>query len=34
MQTPFEGGRHVRRVAKIHEIEAGQDPSEAVSAER
>ena len=32
METPFEGGRHVRRVAKIHEIEAGHDPSDAVSA--
>ncbi len=26
METPFDGGRHVRRVAKIHEIEAGRDP--------
>ena len=23
METPFEGGRHTRRIAKIHEIEAG-----------
>jgi hypothetical protein len=23
METPFDGGRHMRRVAKIHEIEAG-----------
>ena len=26
METPFDGGRHTRRVAKIHEIEAGRDP--------
>lgn len=26
LQTPFEGGRHIRRVGKIHAIEAGQDP--------
>ena len=27
MSTPFEGGRHVRRVAKIHEIEVDLDPA-------
>ena len=27
METPFDGGRHTRRVAKIHEIEAGQGPN-------
>lgn len=27
MDTPFEGGRHVRRVAKIHEIETDIDPA-------
>lgn len=27
MDTPFDGGRHVRRVAKIHEIETGTDPA-------
>ena len=25
MATPFDGGRHVRRLAKIHEIETGTD---------
>ena len=24
MDTPFDGGRHTRRVAKIHQIEAGE----------
>lgn len=27
MNTPFEGGRHARRVAKIADIEQGRDPS-------
>lgn len=31
MGTPFEGGRHVRRVAKIHEIELDGDPAAAGS---
>lgn len=29
METPFDGGRHARRVAKIHEIDAGRDPADA-----
>jgi ribose 5-phosphate isomerase B len=28
METPFDGGRHQRRVDKIREIESGRDPSE------
>jgi ribose 5-phosphate isomerase B len=27
METPFDGGRHQRRVDKIREIESGRDPS-------
>ena len=27
METEFEGGRHVRRVSKIAEIEAGRNPA-------
>jgi ribose 5-phosphate isomerase B len=27
LQTPFQGGRHQRRVQKIHAIEDGKDPS-------
>ena len=27
METEFEGGRHVRRVSKISEIEAGRNPA-------
>ncbi len=26
LKTPFEGGRHLRRIAKIEAIEAGHDP--------
>ncbi len=29
LDTPFEGGRHARRVAKIAAIEAGRDPATA-----
>jgi ribose 5-phosphate isomerase B len=28
LKTPFEGGRHARRLAKIRMIEEGRDPSE------
>ena len=28
METEFEGGRHVRRVSKISEIEAGRNPAQ------
>lgn len=28
LKTEFEGGRHARRVAKIHAIEEGVDPAE------
>lgn len=28
LATEFEGGRHARRVAKIHEIEEGRDPAQ------
>jgi ribose 5-phosphate isomerase B len=27
LKTPFEGGRHMRRIRKIQAIERGQDPS-------
>jgi ribose 5-phosphate isomerase B len=27
IETPFQGGRHERRVKKIHAIESGSDPS-------
>ncbi len=31
MSEPFEGGRHLRRVNKIREIEAGRNPSDPVA---
>jgi ribose 5-phosphate isomerase B len=31
LTTPFEGGRHARRVAKIKAIEEGQDPAKLVA---
>jgi ribose 5-phosphate isomerase B len=30
LKTPFEGGRHARRVNKIRAIEEGKDPSRVV----
>jgi ribose 5-phosphate isomerase RpiB len=27
LNTPFQGGRHERRVKKIHAIENGSDPA-------
>ncbi len=31
MDSPFDGGRHIRRVAKIHEIEVDVDPAGSTS---
>ncbi|MEO1007614.1 MAG: RpiB/LacA/LacB family sugar-phosphate isomerase [Planctomycetota bacterium] len=31
LRTDFEGGRHARRVAKIHAIERGEDPADVTS---